>query len=180
MAKSAALWGAIVVFVTLFPIGVWRGSADEPAGYLGAPACAGCHAPEFEAWKSSHHALAMQIASDATVLGDFSGARLEHFGATTTFFRDGDKFTVRTDGPVHGYPVSYTFGVYPLQQYLIAFPGARFQALGIAWDSRPKERGASASSTSTPARTSSPATRCTGPGATRPGTTSAPSAIRPT
>jgi hypothetical protein len=116
---------------------VWCSSlADEPAGYLGAQACAGCHAPEFEAWKGSHHALAMQIATDATVLGDFSGARLEHFGATTTFFRDGDKFTVRTDGPdgaVHGYPVSYTFGV--------AFPGGRFQALGIAWDSRSKERG---------------------------------------
>ena len=31
--------------------------------------------------------------------------------------------------------------VYPLQQYLIAFPGGRYQALGIAWDSRPKDQG---------------------------------------
>ena len=37
--------------------------------------------------------------------------------------------------------IAYTFGVYPLQQYLIAFPGGRLQALGIAWDSRPKEQG---------------------------------------
>jgi len=28
-----------------------------------------------------------------------------------------------------------------LQQYLIAMPGGRYQALGIAWDSRPKEQG---------------------------------------
>ncbi len=42
---------------------------------------------------------------------------------------------------LHDYPIAYTFGVYPLQQYLIAMPGGRYQALGIAWDSRPKEQG---------------------------------------
>jgi hypothetical protein len=60
-------------------------------------------------WKSSHHALAMQKATEATVLGDFAGAQLEHFGVTTTFFRDGNKFMVRTDGPdgaLQEYPVS--------------------------------------------------------------------------
>ncbi|MDX1741525.1 MAG: tetratricopeptide repeat protein, partial [Rhodothermales bacterium] len=36
---------------------------------------------------------------------------------------------------------SYTFGVDPLQQYLIEFPGGRLQALGIAWDSRPVDQG---------------------------------------
>jgi hypothetical protein len=73
-----------------------------------------------------------------------NGAQLEHFGVTTTFFRDGDKFMVRTDGPdgaLREYTIAYTFGVYPLQQYLIAMPGGRLQALGIAWDSRPKEQG---------------------------------------
>ena len=33
------------------------------------------------------------------------------------------------------------FGVTPLQQYLVALPGGRYQALGIAWDSRPKRDG---------------------------------------
>jgi predicted CXXCH cytochrome family protein len=119
-------------------------AAAEPASYVGAAACAGCHAAQFDAWKGSHHAMAMQPATAATVLGDFSGARLDHFGVTTTFFRDRDKVMVRTDGPdgaLHGYPIAYTFGVDPLQQYLIAFPGGRLQALGIAWDSRPKEQG---------------------------------------
>jgi hypothetical protein len=76
-------------------------------------------------------------------LGDFADAKLEQFGVTTSFFRDGDKFMVRTDGPdgvLRNYPIAYTFGVYPLQQYLIAFPGGRLQALGIAWDSRPKDQ----------------------------------------
>jgi predicted CXXCH cytochrome family protein len=118
--------------------------ADEPPTFVGAQACAGCHVAEFDAWHGSHHAQAMQPIGAATVLGDFSGAQLEHFGTTTTFYRDGDRYMVRTDGPdgaLHAYPIAYTFGVYPLQQYLIAMPGGRFQALGFAWDSRPKEQG---------------------------------------
>jgi predicted CXXCH cytochrome family protein len=118
--------------------------ADEPASYVGGAVCSGCHKAEAERWKGSHHALAMQRATEATVLGDFARAEFEHFGVTTTFFRDVDKFMVRTAGPdgaLHEYPIAYTFGVYPLQQYLIAFPGGRYQALGIAWDSRQKQDG---------------------------------------
>ena len=51
---------------------------------------------------------------------------------------------VRTDSPdgaLRGYPIAYTFGVYPLQQYLIAFPGGRYQALNVVWDTRPKSEG---------------------------------------
>ena len=117
---------------------------NAPAEFAGAEACAGCHAPEAERWKNSHHAKAMQEATLTNVLGDFASATLTHHGLTTTFSRDGDKFVVRTEGPdgaLHDYEIAYTFGVYPLQQSLIAFPGGRYQALGIAWDSRPKEQG---------------------------------------
>jgi diadenosine tetraphosphatase ApaH/serine/threonine PP2A family protein phosphatase len=51
---------------------------------------------------------------------------------------------VHTDGPdgaLHDYQIAYTFGLYPLQQYLIALPGGRLQALGIAWDARPRDQG---------------------------------------
>jgi tetratricopeptide (TPR) repeat protein len=118
--------------------------ADEPAEFVGRAVCSSCHEAEVERWKGSHHALAMQKATEATVLGNFGSAHIEHFGVATTFFRDGDRFMVRTGGPdgaLHEYPIAYTFGVYPLQQYLIALPGGRLQALGIAWDSRPTERG---------------------------------------
>ena len=118
--------------------------AQEGATFVGAESCAGCHAPETERWKTSHHALAMQKASVTTILGDFANATLTHHGVTTVFSRDGDKFIVRTEGPdgaPHDYEIAYTFGVFPLQQYLIAFPGGRYQALGIAWDSRPKAQG---------------------------------------
>jgi hypothetical protein len=157
-------------------------TADEPAKYLGTDACAGCHTAQFDAWKGSHHALAMQKASAATVFSDFADARLEHSGIMTTFFRNEDKFTVHTDGPdgaLHDYPVAYTFGVYPLQQYLITFPGGRLQALGIAWDSRSKEQGGQRWFHLYPGQQLKPATRGIGPGMTKPGTISAPIATPP-
>src|SRR5271165_1043982 len=118
--------------------------ADEPAHYVGSAACAACHKAETTLWQTSHHAAAMQPATAATVLGDFNDARFAQGGVTTTFHRSGDIYMVRADGPdgaMHDFPVAYTFGVAPLQQYLIKMQGGRYQALGIAWDSRAKEAG---------------------------------------
>ena len=78
------------------------------------------------------------------MLGDFAGATFAKDGVTSRFYREGDGFFVETDGPdgaMHDYRIDYTFGVYPLQQYLVAFPGGRFQALPLAWDARPKDQG---------------------------------------
>ena len=136
---------ATIVVLALGLVSLSSGApADEPAAYVGGQVCSECHAAQAEMWRGSHHALAMQKATQATVLGDFANARFEHFGVVTTFFRDGDKFLVRTegkDGALQDYEIAYTFGIYPLQQYLIAFPGGRLQALGIAWDSRTKGQG---------------------------------------
>jgi len=113
-------------------------------GYVGSTSCVECHETQYTLWQGSNHDLAMQEANERTVLGDFSGATYDHFGTISTFVvRDGQYF-VRTDGPdgaLHEYPIAYTFGVFPLQQYLITFPGGRLQALDIAWDSRPEAEG---------------------------------------
>lgn len=122
------------------------GGAPAPpeAAFVGALACRGCHAEAFGRWQSSHHALAMQVASEATVLGDFGDRHLVHAGITSTFFRRDGRFLIRTDGPdgqLADFEIAYTFGVDPLQQYLVALPGGRLQALPIAWDARPREAG---------------------------------------
>ena len=136
------LWLCIAVLVALSLAGSVE--AAEPDKFVGMNACGECHAAQTALWRRSHHALAMQKATDATVLGDFADARFEHFGVKTSFSRSGDKFIVRTDGAdgaLHDYEVAYTFGVYPLQQYLIEFPDGRIQALSVAWDARPKVEG---------------------------------------
>jgi predicted CXXCH cytochrome family protein len=119
-------------------------SQSAPATYVGAETCKSCHEGEFKAWSGSHHQLAMQTATAASVLGDFADAKFAKDGVESTFFKLGDRFMVRTDGPdgkLTDYEIAYTFGLYPLQQYLIPFPGGRYQVLPIAWDSRPKSAG---------------------------------------
>jgi len=119
-------------------------AAPTAADFVGRAQCAGCHAAESAAWKGSDHDLAMQVADERTVLGDFADAKFTYAGTTTTFSRRDGKYHVSTDGPdgkLHDYEIKYTFGVRPLQQYLIEFPGGRLQPLGIAWDARPKDAG---------------------------------------
>lgn len=116
----------------------------HPAGYVGREACADCHAEQTARWLGSHHAKAMQPAEDGTVLGRFDGSQLTVQGVTSTFFRRDGRPWVRTegaDGALQDFPIAYTFGVAPLQQYLIGFPQGRLQALPLAWDSRPIEQG---------------------------------------
>ena len=122
---------------------ILSGFADA-AEYIGRDACKACHEEEDRRWQGSHHDLAMQEATPETVLGDFSDVEFAQFGVVSRFFRKDGRFMVQTDGPdgeLQDFPIEYTFGVYPLQQYLIAFPGGRLQTLDIAWDSRGKEEG---------------------------------------
>lgn len=86
----------------------------------------------------------MQEANAKTVLGNFGNVTFRYAGTESTFVEHGGKFSVRTDGPdgrLSDFDVGYTFGVSPLQQYLIALPEGRLQALSIAWDSRPQAQG---------------------------------------
>ena len=123
-----------------------RAAADDvsAAAFVGAGTCVECHVEQGKDWTGSHHDLAMQEAAEDTVLGDFADTSLTQFGVTSTFYRANDKFMVRTegaDGKLGDFEIRYVFGVHPLQQYLIEFPGGRLQALSLAWDARPKEEG---------------------------------------
>ena len=155
--RTTAIVAVSLVLIAAFGVLAWRyhwpatliGSSPDTdrapaATYVGAQACAGCHTQEHAAWTSSDHARAMQVASEATVLGDFGDRRVAHGAVTSTFFRRDGRYVVRTDGPdgkLADFEIKYTFGVRPLQQYLIELPGGRLQALSIAWDSRPRESG---------------------------------------
>ncbi|HZD52661.1 MAG TPA: cytochrome c3 family protein, partial [Woeseiaceae bacterium] len=86
----------------------------------------------------------MQLASDETVLGDFSGIDFRYFDESVRFYRENGNFMIRIESPgrrTESLRVSHTFGVRPLQQYLIDFPDGRKQAFPIAWDTRPAGDG---------------------------------------
>ncbi len=144
LAVLAAVAGLATLWWRVAPRPQATGAAALPPAYVDGRACAPCHRQQYELWQRSDHALAMQPADRQAVLGNFGNATFTKDGITSTFFtRDGQYF-VRTDGPdgaLHEYRIAYTFGVEPLQQYLIEFPGGRYQALSVAWDSRPAAAG---------------------------------------
>jgi len=120
---------------------------SEPIGttdFIGSAACETCHEQEYRDWRNSHHELAMQVADESTVLGDFDNASFDYFGTSTRFSKRGSEYFVNTEnenGELQDYRVTHTFGVTPLQQYLVEFPGGRMQALPFAWDSRSEDEG---------------------------------------
>jgi len=150
-AAVLATYGAIALWVQACsekpgsPTGHAGATAERGAlSYVGARACQKCHEQEYGDWESSHHHKAMQAATPETVLGDFSDVTFTHFGHETRFYRKGDAFWINaedSEGVRQDYEVAYTFGVYPLQQYLIPFPGGRYQALAVCWDARPEAEG---------------------------------------
>jgi len=62
-------------------------AARPPADFVGGQKCAECHKSEFDKWRGSHHDLAMDVANDSTVLGNFDNAAFERFGVTSRFYR---------------------------------------------------------------------------------------------
>ena len=136
---------ALAVIVLSVPLYVARESQrDDPrevtpakADFVGREQCITCHTEAYELWLGSDHDNAMDFATEVTVLGDFENAEFTHAGITSRFYRKDEGFFVFTEGPggeMAEFEIEYTFGIEPLQQYLVPFPGGRLQALPIAWD----------------------------------------------
>ena len=112
------------------------------ASFVGTQKCMDCHKREYDKWQDSHHDHAMEVADHSTVLGDFNNAVFKIHDVISRFYQKDDKFFVYTQGPdgeMAEFEITHTFGWYPLQQYLVPFPGGRLQCLPIAWDVRDKK-----------------------------------------
>ncbi|RJG10550.1 hypothetical protein D3879_21385 [Pseudomonas cavernicola] len=143
-ARRFAPWLALPV-IAAFALAAfaWWWKQPEVPALLGKPQwvdeqqCQACHADAVKAWQGSHHQLAMQPANAGTVLGDFREQPLDSNGVSTRFRREGDSFWLNSEG-ANGqradFKVAYTFGLEPLQQYLLELPGGRLQAHDTAWD----------------------------------------------
>ena len=111
--------------------------AVAPATMVDEQQCQGCHSEQVKDWQGSHHQLAMQTANAETMLGDFNNVTFKAENETTRFSRKDSGFWVNApgiDGKNADFKVAYTFGIAPLQQYLIEVGEGRLQALGVAWD----------------------------------------------
>jgi predicted CXXCH cytochrome family protein len=107
--------------------------------------CMSCHESETHDWKQSDHAMAMALPSNNTVLGNFANQKAELYSQLALFFQDNGEYKATiSDTDTHKsetFTVKYTFGHYPLQQYLVETKPGTYQVLPFAWDARPKEQG---------------------------------------
>jgi len=113
----------------------------KQAEFVGGKECISCHQREYDLWKGSDHDNAMAVANDSTVLGDFNNVEVEFRGKRHKFYKRDGKFFVYTEGisgEMQELQIGYTFGITPLQQYLIPFENGKYQCLPIAWDTDKK------------------------------------------
>jgi len=142
---------ATAIIVLAFPLYVMKAlyvdgfgsesNFSEPQ-FVGSKTCVECHKIEYDLWLQSDHYFAMDTASAESVLGDFNNVEFEQGGRTHKFYKKDDKFFVFTDGPdgkMQEFEVEYTFGAWPLQQYLVPFPGGKYQTLALTWDTIKKQ-----------------------------------------
>ena len=105
--------------------------------------CVQCHSEQVASWQQSHHAQAMAVATKDKVLGDFDDVKVVHGDNIARFFQQDNRYLIEYNEGQGStlFEVKYTFGFYPLQQYLIATGDGKYQVFPLAWDSRPIRDG---------------------------------------
>ncbi|TNF96104.1 MAG: tetratricopeptide repeat protein [Gammaproteobacteria bacterium] len=116
-------------------------STEKTPAFVTSKECKSCHEAQYKTWSGSHHHWAWRLPTAETVLGNFNNASFEHQGFTYRFQSKDGQYSIIADGPdgkATRYPVIYTVGITPLQQYLVETDKGRLQALDVAWDTQRK------------------------------------------
>lgn len=108
------------------------------AQYGGSASCQSCHAEEYNLWKTSHHALAERPVQAAVDRPAFDPAQTFHHGtqSSTASWTNGSA-VVTAIGLSHqpeAHVIDRVIGDDPLLQYLVPFPGGRWQTLEASYD----------------------------------------------
>ncbi|MCU0360630.1 MAG: tetratricopeptide repeat protein [Bacteroidia bacterium] len=114
-------------------------SLQNQTVFVGSAACKQCHTSEYMDWLSSDHYLAMQEVNDSTVLGRLNSGPFKLDGVMNQVLVKDHQYLLKTneiDGAQTTYTLSYTFGYFPLQQYLVKTEKGQLQATRLSWDSR--------------------------------------------
>jgi len=112
-------------------------------GYAGSASCRECHAQAYQLWAGSHHAEAERLVQTNRDRSAFDPAReFRHATQKTSLqWRDGQA-QIAGFGRAHNWEtdtVARVIGEDPLRQFLIAFPGGRFQVQEAAYAPRSNE-----------------------------------------
>jgi tetratricopeptide (TPR) repeat protein len=113
-------------------------STNSFSQYAGSDSCRECHQEEYKLWEGSHHCLAERAVKAGSDRSAFSpGSSFGTAGQTTDLSWSNGQAWVTFPHPkakTETYAVERVIGVEPLRQFLVAFPGGRYQALETAFD----------------------------------------------
>ena len=118
---------------------------DEAGGklfaqYGGSESCKDCHAEEFRQWRESNHGLAERFIQPPMDETAFNPARTFKHGTQSSSVDWSNGVASVTSVGLSRQPethaVARVIGNNPLRQFLIPFPGGRFQTLEASYDPR--------------------------------------------
>ncbi len=122
----------LLSIVVLLPL---QGQYEQ--GYVGAEACAKCHAVIHHEWAGSRHSKMIQLATNDSVKGDFTQYKVVLRGATYLLnHRDNNYYVTESDlaGKPREHRIEYALGDRRFQQYLTTLPDGRIIAIPPTWD----------------------------------------------
>jgi len=108
------------------------------AQYGGSESCRECHAEEYGLWKKSNHGLAERLVQPARDRTAFDPTKtFQHGSQTSTASWSNGVASVTAIGlsrKPETHAIARVIGNDPLLQYLVPFPGGRFQILEASYD----------------------------------------------
>ncbi len=75
-------------------------ATNRPDGYVTSSTCKACHPAQFESWHASYHRTMTQVATPASVVGDFNDVSIVSRGLKYHLHRRGDEFWATMPDPV--------------------------------------------------------------------------------
>ena len=126
------------------PVGLGKPFLDDEravfAQYGRSDSCEACHEEEYKLWQDSNHGLAERPVEPVLDRVAFDPARSFRYGRQTTEVRWTNGIAeVTSEGlsrKLEPHAVARVIGNDPLRQFLVPFPGGRFQTLEASYDPR--------------------------------------------
>ena len=110
----------------------------EASAYAGSASCRECHAEAYDRWSKSNHGLAERPVEAGRDQAAFVPARtFQHGSQTTAVALTNGNFIITSkdlSGQMAAHRVDRVIGNDPLQQYLVAAPGGRWQTMEASYD----------------------------------------------
>ena len=139
MRKTSLAWslGALLLLAAALPLG-----GQSVPSYVGAAACAKCHASVNQQWSESRHSKMLQRATSKSVIGDFARGKVVLRGSTYVLQRRNGNYYI-TESYLRGRPwehrIDYTLGSRRIQHYLTTLSDGRIILIPATWDNVRKQ-----------------------------------------